>query len=161
MRHLAFACCCTAVLIVGCRKSENRASTATTTATAAGSVAPAAAPGTASLAAVAGKWNVRALTEAGDSTILTYTLTATRDGSGSTITFPNRQPMAVHIAASGDSIIIDAGPYSSVLRPGVQVKMHSVGLLHDNQLVGTGAWHYVTNRPDSVLHFQMAGARAR
>jgi hypothetical protein len=161
MRRLALACCCCAATIVGCRKSQNQASTGTTTDTSAGAVAPAAATGTASLAAVAGKWKVRAMTEAGDSTLLTYELNATSSGSGSTITFPNRQPMAAHIAVSGDSIIIDAGPYASVLRPGVQVRMHSVGLLHANQLVGTGAWHYVTNRPDSVLHFQMAGTRAQ
>jgi hypothetical protein len=161
MRRLALACCCCAAIIVGCRKSQNQASTdTTTTTTSPGTVAPAAAPATRSLGDVAGKWTVRVMTESGDSTILTYKLNTTSSGSGSTITLPNRPPMAVHIAASGDSIVSDAGPYSSVLRKGVQVTMHTASHLQGGKLVGTGAWHYKTSNPDSVLRFRIEGTRA-
>jgi hypothetical protein len=160
MRRFPLACCCCAAILVGCRKSQNQASTDTTTTTSSGAVASGEGRANVPFAAIAGKWTVRAMTRRGDSTILTYVLNMTSSGSGSTITFENRPPMAVNVAVLGDNIVIDAGPYSSVLRKGVQVTMHTASHLQNGKLVGTGTWHYATSRPDSVLSFRIEGTHS-
>lgn len=163
MRRFTLACCCCcAAILVGCRKSQNQTSTDTTaTGTSSGAVASSEASANVPLSAVAGQWTVRAMRESGDSTILTYVLNMTPSGSGSTITFANRPPMAVNVAVLGDNIVVDAGPYSSVLRKGVQVTMHTASHLQNGKLVGTGAWHYETSNPDSVLRFRIEGTRGQ
>jgi hypothetical protein len=166
MRHFIFLYCSCAVVLVGCRKSDR----AVADTAAAGAAAAAGAPATVarggktvpslSLADVAGKWNVRVMNERGDSTLVTYVLNATPNASGWTITFPNRPPIMVHVAVSGDSIITDAGPYPSVLRKGVQVTTHGVSRLQGGKLVGTSVAHYATSSPDSVRRVRIEGTRA-
>jgi hypothetical protein len=113
-----------------------------------------------SLGDVAGKWNVRATTGAGDS-LVGYQLTATTDTLGWTITFPNRKPIPMRIVAvDGDSVVTEAGPYESVLRKGVQVRTRNVNRLQDGKLVGTTEARYVTTGADSVLRLRTEGKRA-
>jgi hypothetical protein len=159
MRRFAFACCCAAV-VGGCGKSENRADTTAIAAPPPPAETPAAAPATLSYGDLAGKWNMRTTNEAGDSTLVRYVLTAKNDSSGWTITFPNRAPITVHPAVSGDSLILDAGPYPSVLRKGVQVTTHGVSRLQDGKLVGTTVAHYQTKGADSVRRLVIEGTRA-
>ena len=57
--------------------------------------------------------------EARDTTLVTYQLTATADTTGWNIVFANKQTVPVRVSAvAGDSVVIDAGPYASVLRRG-------------------------------------------
>jgi hypothetical protein len=166
MRQVIFICCSSVAALIGCRKSDRAAADTA----AAGAAAAAGAPATVaeggktvpslSLSDVAGKWTVRAMNEAGDSTLVTYVLNATPNPSGWTIKFPNRPPIAVHVAVSGDSIITDAGPYPSVLRKGVQVTTHGVSRLRGGKLVGTTVAHYTTSGPDSVRRVRTEGTRA-
>jgi len=153
MGRFAILCCCAAALI-SCAKTENKAPASATPAT----PPP---PPPISLADVAGKWTVKAMNEARDSTLVTYQLTATADTSGWSILFPNRkQPVPVHVAAvAGDSIVIDAGPYASVLRRGVQVSTHGVFRLQNGNMVGTTVAHYRTTHPDSVRNIVTEGTR--
>jgi hypothetical protein len=152
MRRFAIICCCAAA-VVGCAKTETKAP-------AAASVPPPPPPAL-TLADVAGKWSVKGMNEARDSTLVTYQLTATADTSGWTITFPNRkQPIPARVAAvAGDSVVIDAGPYESVLRRGVQVTTHGVMRLQNGKLVGLTVAHYKTARPDSVRRIPLEGTR--
>ena len=100
------------------------------------------------------------MNEARDSTLVTYQLTATTDTSGWTITFPNRKPIVARVAAvAGDSLVIEAGPYASVLRRGVQVTTHGVLRLQAGKLVGLTVAHYKTTRPDSVRSIPLEGTR--
>jgi len=101
------------------------------------------------------------MNEARDSTLVTYQLTATADTSGWTITFPNRkQPIPARVVAvAGDSLVMEAGPYESVLRRGVQVTTHGVLRLENGKLVGQTVAHYRTARPDSVRTIPMEGTR--
>ena len=154
MRHLVFLGC-TAIL-VGCAKSEDQPAR-DTTAAAPATPAP---PATLSLADVAGTWNVRATTEAGDS-VVGYQLTATADTAGWTFLFPGRKPIPMRVVlVDGDSIVTEAGPFESALRKGVQVRTRNVTRLQDGKLVGTTEARYVTTGPDSLLHLRSEGSRA-
>jgi hypothetical protein len=151
MRRFAVLCCCAAA-VVGCAKGENKTPEASQTA------AP---PPALSLADVAGKWSVKAMNEARDTTLLTYELNATADTAGWTIAFPNRKPIPARVTAvAGDSVVIDAGPYESALRKGVQVTTHAVMRLENGTLAGLTIAHYKTTKPDSVRRIATEGTRA-
>jgi len=161
MRHLV-SCCCAAVVLVGCAKSEQQQAKDTTAEAAPASTAAPTppAPPPISLADVAGKWSMTTMTEKGDSTLVKYELVATGDTTGWTFNFPKRKPVPAHVAVGGDSIIIDAGPFESVLRKGVQVTTHGVARLQDGKLVGTTVARYATHDADSVRNLRFEGTRA-
>lgn len=153
MRRLVAVCC--AVAVVGCAKSDDQRAMDTPAA-----ATPAPAPKMIALSDVAGKWNVKGMNEAGDSTLVTYTFTATGDTSGWSITFPNRRPVPVRIVAvAGDSIVIASGPYESVLRKGVQVTTTGPIRMQDGKLVGNITARYKTKGPDSVRIVRTEGVR--
>ena len=154
MRHFVF-CCCTAVL-VGCAKAEQHPAKDTTAMAA--PLPPA--PPAISLAELAGKWAVTTTNEKGDTTLVKYKLVATSDTTGWTFNFSNRKPVPVHVAVGGDSLVLEAGPYESVLRKGVQVTTRGVARLQDGKLVGTTVARYATKGPDSLRTLRFEGIRA-
>jgi len=101
-----------------------------------------------SLADVAGTWD-GGITVAGNDTVLvTMELNATEDPTGWTMTVTNakdpawtRQVSPTSVVAEGDSVIVEAGPFESVLRAGQQVTTHSVYRLQNGNLMGT---HHTT-----------------
>jgi len=98
----------------------------------------------------------------GDTTPTTYVLTATSNTSGWTLTFPGRaQSVPVKVTVDGDSIMLSAGPYSSVRRKGVQVTTFGVTRLQSGQLNGTTTAHYKVKSADSVLVLTTTGQRAQ
>lgn len=111
------------------------------------------------LAELAGTWSMQALAETSDSVLTAYTLTATADGAGWTMTLPGRDPVPATVAVDGDSLVLDAGPYESVLRPGVQVSVHSVSRLENGMLMGTFQARYTTTGADSLLRGRLHGTR--
>jgi len=156
MRYFV-SCCCAAVL-VGCAKPEQQPPKEDSTAAAAPTPPP---PAGISLADVAGKWAMITTTEKGDSTLVKYELVATSDTSGWMFNFPKRKPVPVHVAVGGDSIVLDAGPYESVLRKGIQVTTHGVARLQGGKLVGTTVARYATHGPDSLRNLRFEGTRAQ
>jgi hypothetical protein len=156
MRVLALSC--SIALLVACAKADQDAATDTAT----GMTEMATTP-TISLADVAGKWNVTAKPESGtDTTSTLYTLTATSETTGWTITFPNRpQPVALRIVAvEGDSIVTEAGPFESVRRKGVQVTTRQVLRKVGDRLVGSTRARYASAGADTVLILRTDGTRA-
>ena len=153
MRCFTLACC--AALIVGCAKADTPPADTTP------AVVTPPPPPPITLADVAGKWDVTGKNEAGDSTLVTYVLTATADTTGWTITFPNRRtPVPVRVVAvAGDSINISAGPYASVLRSGVQVRTTGAFRLQDGKLVGMTKAQYSVKTADSVRMVRSEGTR--
>jgi hypothetical protein len=152
-----FTLCCAVTVLAGCARSEQQAAKDTTAAAMSAGVPSS----TISLADVAGTWAMRGVTEDGKSTVVNYELVATPDNSGWTINFPKRDPIPMHVVAvAGDSIVLEAGPYESVLRKGVQVTTHSVARLQDGHLVGTVVARYTTTGPDSVVQLRFEGTRA-
>jgi hypothetical protein len=153
MRRLAIVAA--ALTVFGCTRGEQAADMTQDT-TMAGPMAMI------SLADLAGTWHVSAKPEATDSVIATYSLAATADTAGWTITFPGRDPIPARVVSvGGDSVVVEAGPYESILRPGVMVWTRSVNRLHGGNLVGTFVAHYQTSTPDSVLAGRHEGTRVQ
>jgi hypothetical protein len=159
MRPTIILCC--AVALVACAKSDKSTADSAAAATAAPPPAPPPPPPI-KLSDVAGKWNMTGKNEAGDSTLVTYVFTATADTTGWSIKFKDRaKPVPVHVVAvEGDSIVIDAGPYPSVLRKGVNVRTHGPMRLQNGKLVGTVTAHYSVKTADSVRRVLTEGTRA-
>jgi hypothetical protein len=142
---MRFLLCCATVLLISCGKAADTPRSES--------------PATTTASGFAGMWHVRGYNHAGDS-IVGYDLTAGADTSGWTITFPNRPPIAVRVVAmTGDSVVTEAGPYESVLRPGVQVSTRAVFHLQGDTLVGQTLAHYATTGADSVLAIASKGTR--
>jgi hypothetical protein len=111
--------------------------------------------------ALAGTWNMRVMPEDRDTTVLTFTLTTTSGSDGWTLAFPDRPPMPVTVVSrDDDGATIEAGPYESPLRKGVQVRIRSEMRLDDGKLAGETTAHYDVTTADSVLRLRVEGTRA-
>lgn len=147
--HLLFL----AVAVAACSGSDQAADSA---AMQAGTAMPA----PINLADVAGTWTMKGMNMAGDSTIVTYELMATADTAGWTITFPGARPIPVRITGvSGDSVMVEAGPYASVVRKGTKVSTTGVFRMQNGMLVGTTTARYAVKTADSVLMVRSEGTR--
>lgn len=112
-----------------------------------------------SLADVAGTWVSTATAESGES-VPGFELVATAGESGWEMRFPDREPIPMRILeVAGDSIVAEAGPYSSILRPGAQVSTTSVYRLQGDRLVGRIVARYQTTEADSVVVLHSVGTR--
>ncbi|HJU68271.1 MAG TPA: hypothetical protein VJ650_08470 [Gemmatimonadaceae bacterium] len=158
MRIVALSCCVAALVACGSNDGDD---VATDTAAGATDTAPVASP--MSLGDLAGTWNVTAKPESGADTSTTrYTLTATSDTTGWTITFPNR-PQAVPVrvvAVQGDSVVTEAGPFQSVRRRNMQVTTRNVLRREGDRLVGSTRARYQTTGSDTVLVLRTEATRA-
>ena len=110
---------------------------------------------------VAGVWDSKTMVGPKDSVIVTTVLTATADGKGWTMAFPNRaQAVAVSVVfVGGDSIVTEAGPFPSYLRPGQTVTLlHTVAHYKGDQMWGTSA---VTYASGDKLSLKIAATRRK
>lgn len=91
------------------------------------------------LSDVAGVWDANSMTGAKDSVIATSVITATADSAGWTMKLEGRDPIPLRIVAmGGDSIVTEAGPYPSILRPGLSVTvLRNVSHYKGDQMWGT------------------------
>jgi hypothetical protein len=112
------------------------------------------------LASIAGKWNFKVMGETNDSVLTTYTLDVTKDTAGWRMTFPKRKPLTLHVAISGDSVMVRSPEYQSVLRRGLMVNTTSVLRVSGDKLVGNSVAHYAITTHDSVLEFRSVGTKA-
>ncbi|HEV8612233.1 MAG TPA: hypothetical protein VGQ73_01910 [Gemmatimonadales bacterium] len=149
MRRLVLLGC--AAVLVGCAKKESQPAADTTAA-----VAPAPPP-MLMMSDLAGKWHVKVMPETSDSVILEYDMVADSTMNW-TMMLPKRT-ITGHAMLSGDSVVVDAGPYESVLRKGVQVTTHSVSRIQGGELVGMTTAHYATKKADSVAMLRTRGTR--
>ncbi|HJU89706.1 MAG TPA: hypothetical protein VJ672_09955 [Gemmatimonadaceae bacterium] len=135
-----FAALSLIAFVMACAGTQTPASD---TAAASGAVA-APAPAGLDLSQLAGNWNFRGMPENSDSTLLTYVMTATSTREGWSLDFTDRTeavPLRV-VEVSGDSIVTEAGPYSSALRPNTQVTTRTVFRQQDGKLVGRTVARY-------------------
>jgi len=162
-RTTRIALCCSAAVLAACAKKDNAPidTTATSSASTTATTTTTTAPAPVNLADFAGKWNVRSVPVSGDTTPTTYVLTATSGTTGWTIAFPGRAPIAAKVTVAGDSVEIDAGPYSSVRRKGVQVTTNGGLRVVNGGLVGSTTAHYKVKTADSVLVLNSTGTRAK
>jgi hypothetical protein len=167
-RTTRIAICCCAAVLAGCAKKESASADSTsamassTSATTTSTTSTTTTPAPLNLADVAGKWNMRSVPLSGDTSATTYVLTATGNTSGWSMKFPGRAtPVPVKVSVDGDSIMLSAGPYSSVRRKGVQVTTFGVARLQNGSIVGSTTAHYKVKSADSVLVLSTTGTRAQ
>jgi hypothetical protein len=149
--------CCITLLLIGCGRPADKPEDTTV-----GEAPPAeAAPAGISAEDLAGTWNVRSTLDGSDK-VITYDIARTEDGSGWTLKFPGRDPMPLRmVATEGDSVVWEAGPFESVIRKGVQVKLsRTVARLQDGKLVGHTTATYEGAGADSVATLTLEGTRA-
>jgi glucose/arabinose dehydrogenase len=154
--------CSTTLLLAGCAKTDKAASdSAAAAAAAAATPAPEPAPAPSlSLADVAGKWQMRSVPESGKDTSATpFVLTATADTTGWMMTFPTGVKSPLHVTASGDSLVVKSGEFSSQRRKNVKVTTETVYRLQGGKLTGTTIAHYAKAGPDSVLRLHSEGTK--
>lgn len=109
------------------------------------------------LAETAGTWTVHVMTEAGDSTIVTYEMVMTSTTEGWTSLIEGREPTAVRVVAvEGDSIMTASGPNDSALREGVTVSTTATVRLENGDMVGTMV---ATYSDGSVMNARLHGVR--
>jgi len=155
---LGLTCCALVLAACGGGDAEDADSLA---ADSMGAAMPAPASPTLSLADLAGRWNMRAVPESGDTTPTTYVLTATTDSSGWSVTFPNREPEPTRVlAVGGDSVVLQTGPYESARRAGVRTTTTTTLRMVGDSLVGPSVARYQTTGADTVLRLRSAGTRA-
>lgn len=126
---------------------------------AADTTAMSAAAGGSPLASMAGMWNVNVMREGSDSVATTHVLNAT-DSTAWTFTFPNRQPIPIRITGmSGDTVLAEAGPFESSVRPGVQTRNIIKTWLEGDRLISWVRARYDVTGPDTVIVFRTVGTR--
>ena len=109
-------------------------------------------------AGVAGKWAGKAMIGPKDSVVTTSVTTATATTTGWTIQFPNRPLLQARvIAAGGDSVTVEVGPYESLLRKGQQVTTRTTSHYKGNVSTGTFEAKYVSG---DVVKGKFTGKRA-
>jgi len=109
---------------------------------------------------VAGKWSFNVMPEASDSVLLTYTLDATNETTGWKISLPGRDPMDLRVThMDADSIVVENGPYPSVLRKDVMVSTHTNMRIDGNKAVGQTTARYDTKGADSVRVLRVDGTK--
>ena len=149
MTRFISACCLTLLMACDTGREQPPAEDAAGGAAAAGDTS-----------AFAGTWNMRVMPEGRDTTVLTFTLTATGGSEGWTLSFPDRAPVPVTVVSrDDDGATIEAGPYESPLRKGAQVRIRSEMRLDGGKLVGETTAHYDVTTPDSVVRLRVEGTR--
>ena len=114
--------------------------------------------GTIKLSDVAGVWDYRATVGATSRTVVASVLTATGTTTGWTIKHENDPAVPVRVLeVGGDTIVAEAGPYPSTLRPGQTVSRLHIVLHYDGGDTMHGAFdaHYasgdvISGRVDAV-----------
>lgn len=122
-------------------------------------VVPAPPAVTIDMATVAGTWDLQIMGMGSDSVLTTGTLVATGDTGGWILNLMKRDPMALQVTVSGDSIIAQAPEYESVLRKGVMVRTTSVYRMVGPNLNGLTTATYKGVGPDSVVVLRSVGTR--
>lgn len=112
-------------------------------------------------AGMAGTWRVKVMDEKGDS-IGSLGIRAGSGRTGWVLMRPNMPPVAMRVVAmNGDSVVTEAGPYASTIRPGMRVRTHGVFRMQGSTLMGTTLAHYLRAGKDSVANVRLEGTRAQ
>ena len=115
--------------------------------------------GAINLSDVAGTWKVRSMVGPKDSVVATSVVVATAGREGWIMRLEARPPIPLRIVAvGGDSIVTEAGPYPSVLRPGQTTTTRFGGHYHGRRMTGTFEAHYPSG---DVVRGKLAATRKK
>jgi hypothetical protein len=140
-----------AVMLIACAPSAEQAGEAADT--------TAAVPAALSAADLAGTWTVETMPLGADSVLVTSHLVANSTTDGWMLHIPGRDSIPVRVAMDADSVIMDMGPFPSVLREGVMVSTRNVARLQNGMLTGMMSATYAGGAADSVVTFRSRGTR--
>jgi hypothetical protein len=103
-------------------------------------------PGGIKLTDVAGVWEYRATVHPADTLVIVSVLVATADRNGWTIKHGNDPSLPLRVTAvGGDSIVIEAGPYPSTLKPGQTVLRNRIIMhYHGDRMAGAFEARYAS-----------------
>lgn len=108
----------------------------------------------------AGNWTVNLMPEGQDTVVVTYEMVGSNDQNGWSTTLPGRETMQLRIISmSADSVVSEAGPFQSVLRPNEMVTTQTTLRPEGDRLVGTTIARYATTGPDSVIVLRVEATR--
>ena len=107
----------------------------------------------------AGEWQAMAMLE-GTPDPVPVVLIGSADGMTWTMTLEDREPMALDVSMSGDSLIMESGQYESVIRDGVMVQIRTATVLEDAQLIGNIIATYSTPDGEQVVPGTIEGTRS-
>lgn len=127
----------------------------------ASSALAAAAQGGIKLSDVAGTWTTKSMVGPKDSVVTTSLVSASADEKGWRLHLRGgREPIPVRVVAiGGDSVVTEAGPFASVLRPGQTVTLlRTVAHYKGDAMTGTFEAHYGSG---DVLKGKAAGTRKK
>jgi hypothetical protein len=110
------------------------------------------------MAAFVGTWALTATIE-GTPDPVPVGVTGTADGAF-TMTLPDREPMAVQVSMSGDSLVMMVPEYESVIRDGVMVSTRSAVVVDGDQMMGTLTATYRTPEGEEVVPGTITGSRS-
>ena len=114
------------------------------------------------LGSALGSWDTKTMVGPKDSVVATAVFVATTDEEAWTLTFsnPKTKPIPLRILlAAFDSVITEAGPYPSVLRPGQTVtRLQMTTHFNGDKMTGTFEAHY--DKGD-VVRGKLAGTRKK
>ena len=111
------------------------------------------------LSDLAGTWDTKTMVGPKDSVAVTSVVTATADRKGWTLRLPNRDAIPVRVVAvGGDSVVTEAGPFQSVLRPGQMVTTRTVGHYKGDTMTGTIEARYASG---DVVRLKTAATRKK
>jgi hypothetical protein len=116
-------------------------------------------PAAPTLADFAGTWQTVAMLE-GTPEPVPAVLMGSPDGMRWTMTLEDRDPLAMTVSMSGDSLISETEPYESVLRDGVMVRIRTAAVLREGRMVGTFLATYMTPDGNQVIPGTIEGTRA-
>ncbi len=125
------------------------------------SSALAAAQGGIKLSDVAGTWTTKSMVGPKDSVVTTSLVSAAADEKAWRLHLRGgREPIPVRVVAiGGDSVVTEAGPFASVVRPGQTVTLlRSVAHYKGDAMTGTFEAHYGSG---DVLKGKTAGTRKK
>lgn len=112
-----------------------------------------------SLGSIAAIWDVNVKALDSDSILTTYILNNT-DTTGWLFAFPDEAPVKMRVTdRSGDTLVAEAGPFESKLRPGLATRTVSRAAFVGNTMSGTVVARYETTGPDTVRTYRIDGAR--
>jgi hypothetical protein len=118
------------------------------------------APAALSLNDLAGTWTVETMPMGSDSVLVTSHLVATNTMEGWVLHIPERDSIPVRvIAVDGDSVVMEMGPFPSVLRAGQMVTTRNVARLESGAMVGVMTATYAGGGADSVATFRSRGTK--
>jgi hypothetical protein len=128
MRRILALC---TVVAVACAKTEQAADTTA-------AAAPPPPPPAITAADLAGTWDLKTMPMNRDTVLTTGTMTSTGTADGWTMTLPSsKTPVPVRIVSmGGDSVVSETGQFSSAVRRGQKVSIHSIQHLKDGKLTG-------------------------